>query len=480
MSSTQWLYGIMRIVIGCMLVLSLAARAGADPKPLTKDEQAKIDKAIEKGVAFLKRAQLRSGAFPSNPDLNKPSRGSPRRPYLLGETVLPALALLECGVPPKDPSIQKVAALVRKNVRKVDKTYEFALVIMFLDRLGERQDEELIRTIALRLVAGQTYTGGWSYECPRLKPEQEAELLKGLRAAQDRIVVAKRAPREGAKRHEDKDPPEIAAPLNKLAVFQKPEMLIARAELSAPGGAGIVGGTDNSNTQFATLGLWAARRHDVPVLPTFQLIVRRFECSQAADGTWSYRYRLGGANPGNSGRFLPVTNTGAGLLGLAIGTAELATSREHAEKREKQIVRGLTVLSQVIGDRTNQLAVREYGEPYYYLLWTVERVASLYNLRAIGDQDWYRWGATILLSYQKRGGEWPHLHDDSYMASFSDSLNTAFALLFLKRSNLVKDLTAKLPLKPAELNKGIARLRAGAPPLDATGDNHSRNEKSKR
>jgi hypothetical protein len=43
-------------------------------------------------------------------------------------------------------------------------------------------------------------------------------------------------------------------------------------------------------------------------------------------------------------------------------------------------------------------------------------------------------------------------------------VRTAFALLFLKRSNLAPDLTAKLPFKPTELNKAVLAIRAGGAP----------------
>src|SRR5262249_10052952 len=38
--------------------------------------------------------------------------------------------------------------------------------------------------------------------------------------------------------------------------------------------------TCNSNTQFATLALWVARRHGVPIDRSLRLIVRRFRTSQ--------------------------------------------------------------------------------------------------------------------------------------------------------------------------------------------------------
>jgi hypothetical protein len=43
--------------------------------------------------------------------------------------------------------------------------------------------------------------------------------------------------------------------------------------------------TDNSNTHFAILALWAAQRHNVPMKRTLAAVVRRFYLSQGAAGT---------------------------------------------------------------------------------------------------------------------------------------------------------------------------------------------------
>src|SRR5208282_4758720 len=47
---------------------------------------------------------------------------------------------------------------------------------------------------------------------------------------------------------------------------------------------------DNSNTQFAMLALWAARRHDVPVERSLALSELRFRVSQLRSGAWAYRF----------------------------------------------------------------------------------------------------------------------------------------------------------------------------------------------
>src|SRR5262249_54910962 len=68
--------------------------------------------------------------------------------------------------------------------------------------------------------------------------------------------------------------------------------------------------SDNSNTQFATLALWAARRHGLPVERSLELVAQRFRGSQLVDGRWRYSYP--------NGRLSPVM-TGVGLIGLAVG-----------------------------------------------------------------------------------------------------------------------------------------------------------------
>jgi hypothetical protein len=72
----------------------------------------------------------------------------------------------------------------------------------------------------------------------------------------------------------------------------------------------------------------------------------------------------------------------------------------------------------------------------YYFLWSLERVAVAFNLDTIGRKDWYGWGAEILIANQAADGSWA--------GEFAGAPDTCFALLFLRRSNLARDLTASL------------------------------------
>jgi hypothetical protein len=66
-------------------------------------------------------------------------------------------------------------------------------------------------------------------------------------------------------------------------------------------------------------------------------------------------------------------------------------------------------------------------------MWSIERVGCVFGLETIGKKDWYAWGAPILLALQDASGRW----DGEF-----ELADTCFALLFLRRSNLVSDLTA--------------------------------------
>jgi hypothetical protein len=64
----------------------------------------------------------------------------------------------------------------------------------------------------------------------------------------------------------------------------------------------------------------------------------------------------------------------------------------------------------------------------------------LYNLRHIEGKDWYHWGAELLVDSQGNDGAWTV---NGYPGAVP-STDTSLALLFLKRANLVQDLSKRL------------------------------------
>jgi hypothetical protein len=447
-------------VLACLALLAADAPVVADPKPLSKEEQARIDKTIDRAIAFVKSEQLDNGEFKR---LKGTTISCPR-----GQPIFVGWALLECGVPANDPCVQRIAAFARGNAPKLDETYAVALAVLFLDRLGDPQDEELIRDLALRLIAWQTYTGGWNYATRTVSEANLKQLRETLRA----LETEEEGRAKGAGEKKAMGRTAIPPRLKSLAVFQNPRTLFRRPEVpppTTPDGKGrikdstlpYVGAADNSNTQFALLALWAARRHGVPLGRTFRLVEERFNTSQNGDGTWSYYYFYHSRPPNVfelATRKLDRAMTTVGLLGLAIAHGLQPPPQDAGPVRDERIVRGFAALSREIGEPSGQMD-RKLIQQDLYFLWSVERVAALYKLPLIGEKDWYRWGAEILVTNQLEDGSWGASVDDpkKAMMGYGGVNSACFALLFLKQVNLTKDLTAKLPFDPRELNRTIAK-----------------------
>ena len=440
----RWARQCFVFAVGALL---LGAPARAARPTLPPDEEAEVKRAMETAVRRLKEAQLPSGTWATDN-------------HTAGYAALPALTLLECGVPKTDPVLKRAEAFLRKALPTMDDTYELSLSILFLDRLGNRNDEKMIQGLALRLVAGQSATGGWGYKCPNLTVSESYALFKLLHE------IAWKPSVRGAKAAADKPksglpddfptalPPRVVVPLaiNRLAVVQD----FARIELADPADKPndlIYATTDNSDTQFALIALWAAQRHDVPLDRTLWLIAKRFQTSQNGDGGWGYHY----ANGGGAGEGAPMDC--CGLLGLAVGHGIARGKEPFNAAQDTKIIDGFAALNKYVGVPVNRM--RDIPAANLYFLWSLERVGVLYDLPTIADKDWYRWGAEAIVANQTNDGDW--VNGGGYPGA-TPVANTCFALLFLARTNLVSDLTAALKLNPADLTKAIAVKVAPAPP----------------
>lgn len=398
------------------------------PAPrLSADLQEKVDRAIDQGLTFL-RAQ--------NPNAD-------------GSAFLLGLTLLECGVSKDDPQVKKIAQRVRDYAKPTNtiRTYETALALLILDRLGEADDRATLRSLGLRLLAGQQTGGGWDYPLPKLssqaevtfyavlqqaRPEKAGELYLREKAGQY-LDVSGRSIKEDAL--EVRALKDIEVGYNKLLGVQDdlkkhPELrnvpsLRINEEPTPPRPGGrppkqrpfAAGPGDNSNTQFAALGLWVAARHGIPCERSLALLAARFRTSQSSGGGWNYHVTAGQT----------ATMTCAGLLALAVGHGVRVEDADQ-KREDDQIARALAALADYLKDDGNARNL--------YFMWSLERVGLLFGLEKIGTTDWYEWGAKRLVASQSKQGTW-----QAHLGPLHD---TCFALLFLKRGNLVSDLSTKL------------------------------------
>jgi hypothetical protein len=421
-----------------------------------------IQRAVARGVEGLKRLQGTDGKWPHT---------------WIGATALAGLALVECGVRADDQSVQRAADAVRQACLTERNTYSISLSILFLDRLGDPADVPLIESLVVRLLAGQNpVSGGWGYDCPAISGAETRRLTAKVgqrKESRDQREPAK--PAEGKKSLKDL-PEEIR---EQLDAIDRNEAAAAAAVARDPSAAGY---TDNSNTQFAALALWVGRRHGLPVEKAITRLDKRFRHSQYPDGTWAYTSaeEFNGAVP--AAAVIPIqvgataSMTCAGVMVLAI--ADGATLEYYKERKpdakppdvskDVALKAALEALGGVIenpqglrqpfgappgvpdlprGGRPNQIGGRTY-----YFLWSLERAAVALGLDTIGKKDWYGWGAELLLANQGPDGTWQGAHSDS-------GADTCFALLFLKRANLARDLTAHLKGKLKD--PGERTIRAG-------------------
>jgi len=372
--------------------------------------QARINKAIDRGTEYLRTLFRDEGV------------DYPQPRYTTGMTALAAWTLLEAGISADDPLIEKASQVLRRDLVNSTTTYNLATAILFLDRLDCAADEPLIAGMAVRLLAGQNARGGWTYVSSLANPADEARLQNYLAA-----VVRSRKQAERTKR------PRIPAELP-----QQIRLLLTRVNNV---GQDV---PDGSNSQFAMLALWVARRHGLPVDGALLKAAQLLRKMQLADGGWPYQFI-----PGGLLRTTLVTMTCAGLLGIALehGVAKKQKQDRAPLGDDAAANRGLKVVGDFLksANPTQSFALVSPAN-FNYFLFSMERVAVIYDLKKIGDTDWYRWGAEKLVDSQSPSGRW---------AGAYGAADTCFALLFLKRANVAKDLTLDL--------KGIVREPAVTP-----------------
>jgi len=181
---------------------------------------------------------------------------------------------------------------------------------------------------------------------------------------------------------------------------------------------------DHSNTQYALLGLLAARSAGAKVpVEVWRDAAHHWEKVQCADGGWDYIPKI--LEKPSGGETGTTSMTGAGIMGRLVGlaaggageTAALADS-DPAVKRALELWASKRPVP-----ASSHLARGADGVGVYYDLYALERALMLAGKRTLGDWDWYREGALLLYRNQALDG--------SFGAGEAD---TCFALLFLKKA----------------------------------------------
>src|SRR5262249_44402690 len=336
------------------------------------DEMAeKVRKAIDRGVKFLRDQEEGHG------DLEKSFVASRVVPG--GLTALGMLALLNAGVPPDDPVIQRGLTYLRSlDPNQGGATYVVGLQTMVFAAAGQNEDKERIQRnvdwlISARLMSGKDLLG-WTYNKERGIP-------------------------------------------------------------------------DNSNTQYALLGLHEGYLAGAKIAPEVWESIRDYYVRTQfqnldARGGWCYRPFQGG------GQGATLTMTTAGLCGLLIADMDLKSSKRKGEvdcdkdcgddPEDEHIAKALDWVGKHLPRTAGQIGALEH---LYYALYGIERTGRFSGQRFLGENDWYRLGCEYLVKEQKQDGSWQGQSLDG-----APVIATSFALLFPSKgrtpvlmSNLVHD-----------------------------------------
>jgi hypothetical protein len=177
---------------------------------------------------------------------------------------------------------------------------------------------------------------------------------------------------------------------------------------------------DYSNTQFALLGLASAQGAGISVpRKTWERILAHLRENRNRDGGWGYT--------GRSSTEESMTSAGVGGMILALQAIEPEIKGKEL-REDRDIAAGLGWMSQRYRKpRLSQLTRVERsgggGWGFYYNAYSLERAMMLSEIRILGGKhDWYHDGATALVRGQGKDGSW------------ANTVDTTFALLFLKRS----------------------------------------------
>ncbi|MGQ0614965.1 MAG: NPCBM/NEW2 domain-containing protein [Planctomycetaceae bacterium] len=361
----------------------LAFEAPFSPQDYPTAFRRRVNEAIDAGAGALRRMQGGDGGW---------STGRAEDP--MGPTALILLALLKAGVKPGDPAVERAFAYLRGL--KMGRTYGVSCLLMALE--------------AKYFPGGADEHDAYK-ERPRLaKTVLSEEDRAWIKAGADWLVEQQGAGFPGQ---------------NKAfyPVWRYPQ-----------------GGYDLSNTQYALFGLASANRCGVATsrawLPALRFLLGVQEkegppldvTRYVADRGYLHRrkekadargftYTTEGAAYGSM--------TSAGLCSLVLCQQALerngAFQTGYAGKTRAAIRDALAWLQEYYDLEENVFR----GSTWWtYYLFNIERAGSLLDMRFIGTRDWYQEGAELLMATQTSDG------------NFGSLIDTAFAVLFLKRATV--------------------------------------------
>lgn len=306
------------------------------------------------------------------------------------------------GVSENDPEFK--AALKMILEKKLERTYNVALMAMLLEDLDRIKYQQRLAQCAQFLLDNQCLNGQWGYGDPSIFVES------------------------------------VQLPPNPKKLL-RPVTVLKKRDGPASG--------DNSNSMYAMLGLRAC--HDAKIL----LPVTSVEL--AAKWWRDTQTKLARDKPLLAGQTVPAEGwcygrhehkpygsmTAGGVGSLVI--CDYILGRDW--KKDREVACGMEWLAKNFSVAYNpgpyeHAAMEENSQhQYYYYMYALERAAILFGTEQIGQQYWFARASDALIAAQRPDGSW------KAAAAGSELNDTCFAVLTLRKATRALVDVATLPAK---------------------------------
>ena len=418
---------VSRVVLAAILMVGAGAsshpilsnaRAG-EPGPHALDPlEVRVNAAIERGSRWLLSCMKENGTFSSTPPPGL--RSAPRQSSEaigFGQDMLCTLALLQGLDGRSIPWSRRSLRLLKSKYHDCHSTYGSSLCLLFLAALEEQR------------VRGEA--SGWPHT----------------------MVIQRRLPHWGSK---------AAAELGGWLLDSRAANGLWR--YGRPGE-----GFDLSNTQYACMGLLAAKRlgMEVPSEAAWSIAqaVLSMQIGRATDpesggagappSSTDPRHRMAEARgfkyQHEPDQLCQGSTTAAGLA--ALGAVRLVLRLNNSGMADSPLLsagiedglawleKNYTVSCNPIGSPgVSSIGIKippaGSNQWHAYYLYALERACAVCGRDLVGAHDWYRDGATLLVERQSSDGSWilARTGRSRRVACDSRLTDTSFALLFLRRA----------------------------------------------
>lgn len=429
------------LISGAIPLLVICAVEAGKPK------EAAIDKAIARGVAWLKGNIDADEGLGMDPG----AKGGVMIPDFNGRSFFKAMALVQAGVNPSEPAVAKIWRSCQAQTPKY--VYEAAVQLMLGEAIIAARDPAGPSPKAVQesmkkkvdWLAAACVGGNWAYDEAKERPKPGISLPP-------REKPKKKAKKgdvgEGGK-DEPPDSPHPRLGSRDLCALVQDKM------------------GDYSNAHFAVLGLKAAalcgvRPENADLL--WRVIAQQFMAAQEPPGD-EIPLKVEPADPAAGVPWWPEETfkksvktasrgwgyvfahsragktygsmTSCGIGALLIARAEIPDLSEDEKEMIDGAIRSgvawLSVHHDVTGNPEGENCDAYSKAATYYHLYGLERTGMLGNIARFGARDWYADGAEWLLDQQEPDGAWP-----KGQIFETRSIRTGFALMFLKRATSVR------------------------------------------